>query len=229
MSSTRKNAHATTTTTASKASSSSSSKRARRSSPPSSPSLPSSFDADAAFAVAPAPEIQKIFDLNYMQVLKIRERFVVEAMEQAEIMGKAARALVRIQDEMQEEIDRALMRPPAASKAEREGRHLAWLESFEPEGGVRTQVEAVARGLACEKSETTRPMQRALKALLLLSPTGCAKMPWQQLWEWCSCSLRSPRSRRTCTGSCAARRPWIGQARRRAWCPRTGSTRTRCG
>jgi hypothetical protein len=43
-------------------------------------------------------------------------------MEQAEILGKAARALVHIQDEMQEEIDRALLRPPAVSKAEKDGR-----------------------------------------------------------------------------------------------------------
>jgi hypothetical protein len=88
---------------------------------------------------------------------------------------------VRIQDEMQEEIDRALLRLPAASKVEGEGRRLAWLESFEPEGGVRTQVVVVARELACESE--TRPMQRALEALLLLSPTGGAKMPWQQLRE----------------------------------------------
>jgi hypothetical protein len=33
--------------------------------------LPSSFDADAAFAVAPAPEIQ-MSDLDFMEVLKIR-------------------------------------------------------------------------------------------------------------------------------------------------------------
>ncbi len=89
-------------------------------------------------------------DLDFMEVLKIRERFVAGAMEQAEIMGKAARALVRIQDEMQEEIGRALLLPPAASKAEKDGRRLEWLESFELEGGVRTQVEALARELACE-------------------------------------------------------------------------------
>jgi hypothetical protein len=120
-------------------------------------------------------------DLDFMEVLKIWERFVAEAMEQAEIMGKAARALVRIQDEMQEEIDRALLCPPAESKAEREGLRLVWLESFEPEGGVRTQVEAVVRILACESE--TRPMQRSLEVLLLPSPTSGAKMPWQQLWE----------------------------------------------
>jgi hypothetical protein len=123
-------------------------------------------------------------DLDFMEVLKIWERFVAGAIEQVEIMGKAACAMVRIQDEMQEEIDRALLRPPAASKAERDARRLACLESFEPEGGVRAQVEVVAREWACESE--TRPVQRALEALLLLlpSPTGGAvKMPWQQLWE----------------------------------------------
>ncbi len=47
---------------------------------------------------------------------------------------------------------------------------------------MRTQVEAVARGLAREKSET-RPMEWAREALLLPPPTGGAKMPWQQPWE----------------------------------------------
>ncbi len=40
-------------------------------------------------------------NLEFMEVLKIQERFVTEAMKQAEIMGKAACALVRVQDEMQ--------------------------------------------------------------------------------------------------------------------------------
>jgi hypothetical protein len=81
---------------------------------------------------------------------------------------------------VQEQIDRALLRPPAASKAEREARRLACLESFEPEGGVRTQVDAVAR-----KWSETNPVQRALEALLQLPlPTRSAsKMPWLQLWE----------------------------------------------
>ncbi len=57
-------------------------------------------------------------NLNFMEVLKNWGRFVAGAMEQAEIMGKAACALVSIQDEMQEEIDRALLRPPASLKAE---------------------------------------------------------------------------------------------------------------
>ncbi len=108
--------------------------------------------------MAPAAATNMMTDLDFMEVLKIRERFVAEATEQAEIMGKAARALVRIQDEMQEEIDRALLRPPASSKAEKDGRRLAWMESFEPEGGVRAQVEAVARDLAWEGE--TKQMER---------------------------------------------------------------------
>ncbi len=66
-------------------------------------------------------------NLNFMEVFKIRERFVVGAMEQAEnpeIMGKVARALVRIQDEMQEQIDRSLLHPSASSKAEKDDRSL---------------------------------------------------------------------------------------------------------
>jgi hypothetical protein len=77
-------------------------------------------------------------------------------MEPAEIMGKAARALVRIQDEMQEQIDRTLLRPSSSSKTN--DHRLAWLESFEPEGGLCAQVEAAAhaywtsRGTAYAKS-----------------------------------------------------------------------------
>ncbi len=57
-------------------------------------------------------------------------------------------------------MDRALRRPPAASEAEKDGRRLAWMGSFEPEGGVRAQAEALARESAWEGE--TKPMKRAL-------------------------------------------------------------------
>jgi hypothetical protein len=76
-------------------------------------------------------------DLDFMEVLKIRERFVAGAMEQVEIMGKAARALVRIKDEMQEQIDHTLLRPPASSKAEKDDRRLEWSRSSRRVGCAR--------------------------------------------------------------------------------------------
>ncbi len=48
-------------------------------------------------------------------------------------MEKAARALGRIQDEMQARIDRALLRPSACNSRNSIHR-LGWLESFEQEG-----------------------------------------------------------------------------------------------
>jgi hypothetical protein len=85
-------------------------------------------------------------DAGFMDALRIRERYVREAAEQAERMEKAAGALVRIQNEMQREMDRALQRPPSktGNKKDDDGR-VAWLESFEPEGGLAAQVEASLR------------------------------------------------------------------------------------
>ncbi len=101
-----------------------------------------------------------------MDALKVRERYVREAMTQAEIMGKAARELERLQREMQAGIDRALVRPSASGCGK--VLRLAWLESFEPEGGLRAQVDAAARatrmGFLADDNSNRRA--EALEALL---------------------------------------------------------------
>jgi hypothetical protein len=111
-------------------------------------------------------------DLNLMDEHKILERYVREAvtMTQAEIMEKAARALGRIQDEMRARIDRALRRP-AARNARNSIHRLGWLESFEPEGGLRAQVDAAARAMGLEDRRA-----EALETLLASGEGG-------QLWE----------------------------------------------
>jgi hypothetical protein len=93
--------------------------------------------------------------LDFMGALKVLERYVREAMSpvtQAEIMEKAARKLERLQQEteMQADIDRALVRPSAprlCCGGTNQVRRLAWLESFEPEGGLRAQVDVAARAM----------------------------------------------------------------------------------
>jgi hypothetical protein len=72
-----------------------------------------------AAAVAGATLTMMTSDLNFNDALKVRERYVREAVTQAEIMEKAAREPERLQREMQADIDRALvrLRPVAMEKS----------------------------------------------------------------------------------------------------------------
>jgi hypothetical protein len=106
---------------------------------------------------APAPAItysnSTMTDLEFLNVLKIREYCVREA-EHEEIMEKAAREFGRLQDEMQKKIDRVQLRTKASNnnlKAEAEACRVGRLDSFEPEGSLVTQVEAVARTQGFER------------------------------------------------------------------------------
>ena len=78
-----------------------------------------------------------------MLALKIRERCMAQDIKQAEIMGDAARTLVRIQDEIQARIDCALLRP--SSLKTNDDHHVAWLESFKLEYGLRAGGDGRAR------------------------------------------------------------------------------------
>ncbi len=92
-------------------------------------------------------------DLHFMDALKIRERY---ALAQAEIMDKAARALERIQEEMQGRwIARGSRAPFGSQRPEQQHPPPSGLESFEQEGGLRAQVDAAARamGLADKRAE----------------------------------------------------------------------------
>ncbi len=82
------------------------------------------------------------------------------------------RALERLQEEMQEKTDGALVRPSARNARNSSIHHrLAWLESFEPEGGLRAQVDAAARAMGSADKRAV-----ALEALLASGEDG------QQLW-----------------------------------------------
>jgi hypothetical protein len=62
-----------------------------------------------------------------VEALKIRKRYVREAMTQSEIMEKAARALRRIQDEIQAQYLISLLCPYKAMNIKR----LGWLDHFD--------------------------------------------------------------------------------------------------
>jgi hypothetical protein len=64
-------------------------------------------------------------DPDFMDALKIRERYARDALTQAEIMEKAARALQRLQREMQEDMGRALA-PFGSQRRPRNVHRLAW-------------------------------------------------------------------------------------------------------
>jgi hypothetical protein len=109
-------------------------------------------------------------DLDFMEALKILERYVSQAMAQAEIMEKAARALERIQAEMQGQIDHVLLRPSSSSSSSKANtddhwRRLAWLESFEQEGGLRAQVEVAARAMGLEGDGRRRRSRRCCRRM----------------------------------------------------------------
>jgi hypothetical protein len=119
--------------------------------------LPASSPAPAGAHAALV--VVRMTDLDFLDALKIRERFMAQDIKQAEIMGDAARTLVRIQDEMQARIDCALLRQ--SSSKTNDDHHVAWLESFKLEDGLRAQVEMAERA--------SRSSRR----------TGCARR-----WRW---------------------------------------------
>jgi hypothetical protein len=94
--------------------------------------------------------------LNFMDALKRALR--LQSHDPGRDHGKDA--LRHIQDEMQGQIDSALLRPSACN-ARNSIHRLGWLESFELEGRLRAQVDAAARvlGFADKRAE-------ALEALL---------------------------------------------------------------
>ncbi len=103
-------------------------------------------------------------------------------------MEKASLELERLQQEMQADIDRALVHPSARSCGGGNNvRRLAWLELFELEDGLRAHLDAAAHamGLADDNKRV-----EALESLLALGEEDASpalELAPLQLFEDISC------------------------------------------
>jgi hypothetical protein len=103
-----------------------------------------------------ASAIVSITNLDFMDALKIRERYVREAIDPGRDHGEGGARAARKRCRGRPTARRAMLRPSPTYKGGNNINRLGRLASFEPEGGRRAQVDAAARAMGLAAGEDSR-------------------------------------------------------------------------